>query len=511
MSEYVEEYLVALGYDLKSEEGQEYLRICQEMERRHEELVKSGKSLTDSFGEQSKAQQANITGDKEEAAQLAKLDDMYRQLHKTQAEETRVKPVVPQQQASGGTTAAPKPPAGRPAAPPQAVESPLPKPVAPQTLGKKSGNQKERIEGDREEINLLGDMEKTVRQIGVAWAQLEQGNIFGAFTQSIKGVKQFADMLDRAGSSAQAADKKSGNFKQTIADVLKTKGKPESGTSTKGAEVAKTAASGAEAAGAGTDAGAAAAGAAGVAEIAAMGTAIAAVAAAIGVATKEAYNLADGLAQASINVETMSRRLWITDTAAWQLNNTLSSMGKTTADLNDIALNPTLREQFQALQDYQKTMLQLPSDFQSVNDKWNQGVVKNNEELKLSMNYLHQMTQYYASKSWEPIFEGVIGKTKDAVNGLAGLLKKWGDFSEKVNETLFPNLYKNSAQGTAANYAPQTSSYTQYQGATVTYAPNINVTANSSQANDIAEVTGRVTRQSFDESALLKSVQGLNR
>lgn len=499
MSEYVEEYLVALGYDLKSEEGQEYLRMCQEMERRHEELVKSGKNLTDSFGEQSKAQQANISGDKEEAAQLAKLDDMYRQLHKTQAEETRVKPVASQQQVPGGTTAAPKPPAGPPTASPQAPKIPLSKAAAPQAPGEKSGDQKKRIEGDREEINLLGDMEKTVRQIGIAWAQLERGNIFGAFTQSIKGAKQFADMLDRAGSSAQAADKKSGNFKQTIADVLKTKGKPVGGTAAASAE--------ASAAGEGV---VGAARAVGTEALAAAG-AVAAVAAAIGVATKEAYDLADGLAQASINVETMSRRLWITDTAAWQLNNTLSAMGKTTADLNDIALNPTLRQQFQDLQDYQKTMLQLPSDFQSVSDKWNQGVVKNNEELKLSMNYLHQMTEYYASKSWEPIFEGVIGKTKDAVNGIADLLKKWGDFSEKVNETLFPNLYKNSSVGTAANYAPQTSSYTQYQGATVTYSPHIEVTANSDKASDIAVATAEAIQQRFSESALMKNIQGQNR
>ena len=490
MSEYVEEYLVALGYDLKSEEGQEYLRMCQEMERRHEELVKSGKNLTDSFGEQSKAQQANISGDKEEAVQLAKLDDMYRQLHKTQTEETRVKPVAPRQQVPGGTTAAPKPPAGPPTAPPQAPKTPPSKAAAPQAPGEMSGDQKKRIEGDREEINLLGDMEKTVRQIGVAWAQLERGNIFGAFTQSIKGAKQFADMLDRAGSSAQAADKKSGNFKQTIAEVLKTKGRPEFGTAAKGAEVAKTAASGAEAAGAGADAGAAAAGAAGAAEIAVMGTAIAAVAVAVGAAAKEAYNLADGLAQSSINVEIMSRRLWISEPAYRQLDNTLSSMGKSVADLNDIALSPTLRQQFQDLQDYQKTMLQLPADFEAAGKQWGKDVKENGMKINQQISHIQQMTAY----TFEKLLDKPVG---DFLNKVLGGL-------EWIDNKMFG---AGASQGTAANYAPQTSSYTQYQGATVTYSPHIEVTANSSQANDIATATSEAVQQRFSDSALIKNLQ----
>ena len=96
---------------------------------------------------------------------------------------------------------------------------------------------------------------------------------------------------------------------------------------------------------------------------------------------------------------------------------------------------------------------------------------------------------------------------------LAGLLKQWGDASESINEKLFPNLYKDSssAQGTAANYAPQTSSYTQYQGATVTYAPNVTVNASSDKAPDIAAAMSEATQQRFSDSALIKNIQGPNR
>ena len=494
MSEYVEEYLVALGYDLKSEEGQEYLRMCQEMERRHEELVKSGKNLTDSFGEQSKAQQANISGDKEEAAQLAKLDDMYRQLHKTQAEETRVKPVASQQQVPGGTTAAPKPPAGPPTASPQAPKTPPSKAAAPQASGEMSGGQKKRIEGDREEINLLGDMEKTVRQIGVAWAQLERGNIFGAFTQSIKGAKQFSDMLDRAGSSAQVADKKSGNFKQTIADVLKTKGKPASGTAAKGAEVAKTAASGAEAAGAGADAGAAAAGAAGGPVGIVTVLAIAAAAEAMKKIADTVLDLTEGLAQTNVQIETMSRQLWISQSAAYQLNGTLKAMGRTTADLNEIALNPTLRQQFQDLQNYEKSMLQLPADFDAVNKQWGKDIDENGMKINAQLEHIKQMSGYTLEKLFDKPFQWVLDK-------IAGGL-------ETIDNKMFG---AGASQGTAANYAPQTSSYTQYQGATVTYSPHIEVTANSDKASDIAAATAEAIQQRFSESALMKNIQGQNR
>ena len=489
MAEYVEEYLVALGYDLKSEDGQKYLQMCEDMEKRHEELVKSGKNLTDSFGEQSKAQQVSITGDKEEAEQLAKLDDMYRQLYKTQSETTQVKPVAPEQNAPAGTTAAPRQPPGPeapqvpkqsppapPAAPGEAPKAPPQKAPAPAAPGKTSGDQEKRIEGDRQEINLLGEMEKTVRQIGAAWAQLERGNIFGAFTQGIKGIKQFAEMLDKAGSSAQAAEKKAGNLKKTLSEVLKGKSGSAVGEAAEDTS------------------------AAGLAATAAM----VAAGAAIGVVAKEIYNLADGLAEASINVEIMSRKLWITDSAAWQLGNTLSAMGKTTADLNDIALSPTLREQFQTLQDYQKTTLQLPEDFKEVSDKWNEGVTKNNAELRLSLTYLKEMAQYRTEKIFEPVFEGLIWSAKKAVVGLTDLL------NGKVDLAL-PWTSSNSAQGTAANYAPQTSSYTQYEGAKVTYAPHIEITASSDKGSEIAAAVSDATQQGFNESALLKSVQGLNR
>ena len=486
MAEYVEEYLVALGYDLKSEDGQKYLQMCEDMEKRHEELVKSGKNLTDSFGEQSKAQQVSITGDKEEAEQLAKLDDMYRQLHKTQSETTQVKPVAPEQNAPAGTTAAPRRPTGPeaprvpkqsptapPAAPGETPKAPPQKAPAPAVPGKTSGDQEKRIEGDRQEISLLGDMEKTVRQIGAAWAQLERGNIFGAFTQGVKGAKQFADMLDKAGSSAQETDKKSGNLKKTLLDVFKAKGKPT--------------ASG-EAVGEG---GAATAGASGGASGLVTVLAIAAAAEAIKKIADTVVDLTEGLAQANVQIETMSRELWISQSAAYQLNGTLKAMGKTTADLNEIAINPTMRQQFQDLQDYEKTMLQLPADFDAVNQQWGKDVDENGMKINTQLEHIKQMAGYTFEKLLDKPLEGLLDKV------LSGL--EWFD-----NKAFGAG---NSAQGTAANYAPQTSSYATYQGAKVDARTNINITAPSDKANDIAVATSEAVQQRFSESALIKNLQ----
>lgn len=222
---------------------------------------------------------------------------------------------------------------------------------------------------------------------------------------------------DDMGKSLTNASKQATTLKNTI-----------SGLTQGGA----AAAGGAGAAGGAEDAGAAGAGAAAAGGAAAAIIPVAGVlgiVAAIGLVTKSLYDTASSMSKINTDIETMSAKLWITNSAALQLNNTLSAMGKTTADLNDIALNPTLRTQFETLQQFQKSQLQLPSDFQKVNDEWAQSVTTPMEEIKETNSYMKELMSYDIEKALVGPFNDLAKLIQWIQSGLVDILKFFGGLS----------------------------------------------------------------------------------
>lgn len=174
-----------------------------------------------------------------------------------------------------------------------------------------------------------------------------------------------------------------------------------------------------------------------------IGIAVVGVVAGTTAAVKGMYDLADGVSTANTNIESMAAKMWISYGAAWQLQNTLSAMGKTTADLNDIALNPTLREQFKTLQDFQKSQLQLPADFQTVNQQWAQSVQLPEQELKETLQYIQEIAGYDLSRAFAgPLNTGLTAALKTAEEAandfskIAGWIDYIGSGLEKVYSTI---------------------------------------------------------------------------
>lgn len=156
-----------------------------------------------------------------------------------------------------------------------------------------------------------------------------------------------------------------------------------------------------------------------------IGAAVTGVVAGTVAITKGMYDLADGVSTANTNIESMAAKMWISYGAAWQLQNTLSAMGKTTADLNDIALNPTLRQQFKELQQYQKAQLQLPADFQTVNQQWAQSIQLPEQELKMTLQYAQEIAGYDLSKT-------LVGPLNSGLSGAIGFVNELSDDFQKV-------------------------------------------------------------------------------
>ena len=474
MAKYIEEYLVALGFDLNSAQGKEYLKMCDDLEKRQKELERAGKAATDQENQKGKAQKDRIVDSQKEIDLMGKMKQATEKFSESQKSETVVK-VAPEKK-----KIPPKP------APTKKEEPEHPKLVTHKEPTKKQnphpkdedGNgkkkrQKEQSDGQKEQINLLGSMEKAIRDLGQSWTQLERGNIFGAFQHGASGVRSFSNYVGGLNTAFGATNTRAGILKKTLTSMF--------GTASKAAGESSTALSGASEAGA----------AAGVSGLAVAGAA-AGIAVGVGAAAKGAYGMADGFAKAAINVETMARQLWITDSAAYQLQNTLSAMGKTTADLNEIALNPTLNAQFKALQEQTKN--QDMSGIKESSKNWNLGAGKEMNSLGENLGYLGQLFGAKMQDWIGPAAQGLFSGLNSATVRAQGLL---GGKTDK---------------DTSGTYAPQSASYINYaEGAKIEYSPKIEVNARSDSAHDIADATSDAVQQSFQEAALIKNLQGLSR
>ena len=507
MSKYIEEYLVSLGFDLDSTQGKQYLSMCNELENRQNSLVKAGESATAQAKKQGDVQKGRISDDKDEIRLMGQMEEASRRLKQLDGltSTTTVKTVNQEETAPASKSPAPEPaavpkysphnlpitpktPTGQAAAPPVVPPSPSPKVSAPEPAGKtpedrkQQDYQKQRDKHDKKQISLMGDLEGTLKQVGVALLQLERGNILGAAIQGTKGVQQFVQLLNRAGASAESAKCRDGVVQKTVSGLLKKK---ISG----GAPISIPAE---DAAGAGAED--AAAGGASMAGLAAGAVVVAAAFAKI---AGSIYNMGEDLAQTNIQIETMSKQLWISSNDAYQLNGTLSAMGKTTADLNEIAINPTLRQQFNDLQEFEKSQLQLPKDFDATAQTWAKDVDTPLAEIKALWGYLQKIAGY-------KVEQGLGEKLGGFLEGVKG----WMQAEGLIHGLITPEQLKQQTTPPASN-----TSYSSYtEGAKINFSPHIEVkAADPSNAQSVGNAALQGTQQAFKEAALIKSVQGLNR
>jgi len=433
-----------------------------------------------------------------------------------------------------------------------------------------------RNESRQQENYTLLDLEKTLKQISGLSSQLGSGNIFGSLVSGAASVSTLQKMFEGLQKSLDDADNSAKSTKRSIFDLFKTDGaksKKEPGKQTEptkkntepaneAAQYTSTAAEGKEtgkgfqagvveekalqAGITGETAGGMAATAEGAISTAASVALPVAIAAATTAAVVALSNMADSLASANVDVETMAKKFWITNENAWQLNNTLSAMGKTTSDLNDIALNDSLREQFNTLQEYQEAILSLPSDFESVNDQWVEGVDTANSKLSLTWAYLKEIAAYKISKTFEPIAENFLNNISGTIMEIGNV---FGLVSDEDLESYLDSLVENSSDAVkeywggyateqaevssvesaattsstsqpvisdylnGANYAPQSSSYTASNSSSlqVDYSPQIQVYTQASDAQSVANSVSKTVVSDFDNIILTKNLQGMNR
>lgn len=424
----------------------------------------------------------------------------------------------------------------------------------------------------KQQISAFKDFQNTTRQLSKTWSSFSGGNIFGAFVsgmQSFNAIKSmingfqnpFADLFKNTGTDKAKSDM--GDFAKTMdgfdrskdvnatTKALQGMGKEFSDSNRSAmafrSTIVATFGGGETAEGAGAAAGAAggiSAGAVAVGEAVGLAAAVVAVSVAC-------FKMADGLAQANTQIESMAAKFWITNSAAWQLNNTLGAMGKSTADLNDIALNPVLRNQFKDLQQYQKQFLQLPKDFKNVNEQWSQSVTLPMEKMKLTGEYIKEMTSYNLQKA-------LVGPMTDLFNILVPLEQAWAKMAEEIGDVInkISSLYKNSLAAKllelggmamngggkttsqskqkasspqsqlndynfqwasnmpqASTYAPQssTTSNANDNSVNINSSPSINVYAPSSNPQSIGQAAASGVKTATDEMALIKSMQGVAR
>jgi hypothetical protein len=369
-------------------------------------------------------------------------------------------------------------------------------------------NSKRKLDDGKKEVNLMVDLEKTLKQIGSLTADVGEGNIFASLLKGAATVKTLTDFMHNLGSAYEDTGEKAKKNKTTTAspgsNVFKT-----AKESAKGAKAGATEEQGLQAGITGASAGEA--GAAGLGGVAAVAGPIAAAAAIIaaGIAMK---NMADEVSQTSINIQTMSRQLWISDTRALALNNTLTAMGKTTADLNEIALNPTLRKQYEDLMAYQQKELNLPADFMNVQQRYAETVGTTNSQLKETINNVKQIMAYNFDKK----FGDGLAATNDALMALVKFLA--APLGIKVDNTKKAAAASGAAGYTApysaSSFAPQTSNYTSssQSGMTIHNEPNITVNATSNDPQAIGQATANAIAQNFGyNSFVTKFVQTQNR
>jgi len=362
---------------------------------------------------------------------------------------------------------------------------------------------KQQADGLKKQNQGMLDLQKTMRSIADISKQMGSGNIFGAFLSGASGTKSAKSFLSSLGENLDGKSKTS-SAKETGKANVSTAAK-ETG---KALQAGKVSEQGLQAGITGETAGAMAgeggllAGAAAVAPPVAI---VAAVIAAVVLIGKAVSDLTNGLSESNINIETMSKEMWITEKTAWRLNNTLTAMGKTTADLSEIALNPTLRQQFNDLQDFQSNF-KLPADFESTASRWATDVGEGRQELAVANSYMKQMAGYNLEKAFDPIATAWYKYWTNVVKGIDYV------FGLRTSDTA-TSAVSTTGLVNGANYAPNTSSYTTANtgNLTVHNSPVVNVYTVSDDPQSIGSAVSDAVGSSIDNLALIKSVSGVNR
>jgi len=408
-----------------------------------------------------------------------------------------------------------------------------------QTATSKEGNEqdkkdkvarKTKLDDGKKELDLLKGMETTGRSLGKVLADIAKGNPFGALLSGGQAAGGFINFLKSLGG---ATDLKVGSssFKNPFQDpktaeankppespkpsphtggsmppVAKVgKGAPTGAAAGEDAALVDGAAGGAGAGGAGALAGAGAA-----IGVAAIVVAVIALMAALAVKTEQ---VGQALADVNTNIETMSRKLWISDSAAWKLQMTLTAMGKSVSDLGDIALNPVLHKQFEELQAYQEKMLTLPANFKQQNEDWSNSVGTANMKLKETLGYTALLAgskiQEKLAKPFADLFNTLtnIVLVMDHLLGLTPPAGSTTGLGKGLNGTTAV-----TGQNGAALFAPQSSSYSSSSASTVfNNNPHIEVHTAATDAQGTAAAVGAALGSSLNHAALMQSVQGQNR
>lgn len=390
-----------------------------------------------------------------------------------------------------------------------------------------SSIRKTRLADTNKEIFALGNLEKTLKKVSSVWGEILRGNVLAAARLFGEGGifkpldysrsrPEPAKPMNRAEQSAEPSKAPESGQKQTASKAqnmgdFASAALMARGASSGATEAQKLLAGAGAAEGTGASGGSSAISGALAIAGGPVGVA-AAMAAAITAASVAASKMADNVSQANTNVESMSAQMWITNKAAWSLNNTLSAMGKSTADLNEIALNPTLRKQYEDMQKYQKN-LKLPDDFIKQNQKYAETVGESKQQLAAAANYMKQMAGYR--------FEKIFGGPLQALNNLnTAILKGWGklfagnDANTSGNKSSGASTQSNTPTGVLSgnSYAPNTSNYSSNsQSVTIEHKEQLQVYAQSSDSKGIANETMSALQANQSEAALIRSIQGPNR
>jgi hypothetical protein len=507
MRKYLDEYLVSLGFDVDVDSAKKYEKMCDEIDAKNKSVdaytppkrdLRNEKDEADAEAQNEKPKkkrhQKNVTPPQPEN-QDESNEETTKNTHNPS-------PIPPKSHKS--KEEAPKQHAYPPnsqAKPPQHRESPQqPKPPQhpkssqqPQNRKKQKSapkSEKESTESSKKKeqsakknfTQPISELKKSIQELERSWENFKVGKILSSVITGASGAKSFSQYMGSVGQSFKAADKQAGSFGKTVGSIF-------------GGQSAVDAASGgiSDAAGSIGDAVGSLGGAGKVLGTAGAGATAAGIgiAAAVVATGKAIWDMSNGLADANTNIETMSRRLWISESAAYQLNSTLGAMGKTTADLNEIAINPTLNKRYKELQKQAKG--QDNTKAQKGAEAW-AGVQIEWDKFKENMSHIGNSVKGDIASAVAPGLERVLG----ALSNTAGGVDKMISGSKKSPSTA---------------YAPQSAYYNSNyaEGAKVEIKPTINVKADSNNAVDIGKAAANSTSQVINDSTLVRNVRGLNR
>ncbi len=469
MSKNINQYLVTLGFDLDSREGKAFLALEEEIEKKNKELGFSSEAAAKSTQKQNNAQKDRMANTKKEIDLLEKMLEVSEKLNK-----------------SGKGRA-----------------------DATSANGKKEPKEEEKKSSSGKSVTApFENMKTSLGEFGQAWDSFKSGDIVSGITQSVSGAKSFKSSIDAFGEVFGKKGQQTGGLKQSLNDVFglgksSAKGLGKLAGGAKDAEeaakvgntVAKVGSTAAKvgnaAAGAADAATAGAAEAAGAdATVAAAGSVVAPIALAAVAVGQTLFDMSSSIADKTTRIEAMARQLGISDQAAYRLDSSLTAMGKTIDDMDEIENDPILSKQFDGLQ--KRAAEQDPEEAMKGGKVWEQGAGKEaaefNAKFSQSMGYLGDSINSNVAEATNPYFEAFFGFLNSLIDPSGG-------------------------NADAASYAPQQAYYSSSyaEGAKIEVSPTINVTANSGNAQEIGSATSDAITGTMNNGALVRYVRGLNR